>query len=122
MDFPSHKDRLKKVVLSALEGCAYESSRSPEEGVFVIAARRPSGKPVEVHFRGVKDAAATGEPPVGSRLGLGSVGDPGRFSLLRFLLPAFLRTPPDSARVRIMAGDQQIDIVCQDAEWYEDSA
>lgn len=122
MDFPDPKERLRRLIRSALDGAEYVGSRRPEARVFVIEARRPNGRPVELHFRGVSEAVATGEPVVGDRIRLESVGPAARLGFLRLLLPPVFRAGLGDARVRIRAGDQRIEIVCQDADWYEDSA
>lgn len=120
MDFPEQRERLRKVVLAALDGTSYVSARRLDDRSYLIEARRPEGGPVQLKFLGVADATATGEIEPGAALKLDGVRSAEGFSIARFLIPRVLRRPgmPDS-RVRIKAGDERIDIVCQDAEWFE---
>jgi hypothetical protein len=72
----------------------------------------------------VNDSQSTAEPAVGAALHVRSVDTrgPGLLSLLGFLFPS-LRSPGRGyARVRIEAGAARLDIVCQDADWWEDEA
>ena len=89
--------------------------------MLVIEAKRADGTPVFVRFLGVRQSAASAEPQVGSSLRVGGVSSANRFSLLGLLFP-FLRGPGSgAARVRIEAGAARLDIVCEDAEWWEES-
>jgi hypothetical protein len=121
MDFPGPTQRLSRVVLEALDGCSYVSTRRPEQEVLVVEARRPDGRRVEVHFRGVTEWDATGEPTEGAILSFDGATSAEGFRILGLLLPPIFRKPaPPAARVRIKAGSQRLEVVCQDAEWYED--
>jgi len=65
--------------------------------------------------------ATSAVPAVGDSLRLAGVGSGTGFSLVRLFFP-FLRSPAfGQARVRIEAGAARIEVVCQDAEWWEDS-
>ena len=116
--FTDQRERLRRVVRNAIDGCAYEASREEEGGrMLVIEARRPDGRRVGLRFRGVRSSEATAEPASGSTLRLGSVGG---FSLLRLLFPVHRPSGFESVRVRIEAGEARLDIVCEDAEWWEE--
>jgi hypothetical protein len=84
----------------------------------VVAVR--AGKGVTLRFRGVKDSN-TSEAPTAGVMQLRSVkgGSGGCLSL-----GLFGRNNPGIgyARVRIDVGDARLEIVCQDAEWWEDEA
>jgi hypothetical protein len=120
--FTDQRERLRRTVRNALDGAAYQTSRSEESGrMLVVEARRPDGRLVGVRFRGVRDSKSTEEPVAGATLRLRAVDSPG--SLIGLLVPPLLRGPSSSyVRVRIEAGTARLDIVCQDAEWWEDEA
>ncbi len=119
--FTDQKERLRRIVSNAVDGAAYEGSRVEENGAhLLIEARRPEGQLVSLRFRGVKDSEATAAPPPGSVLHLESVASARRFSLWSMLF-FFLPSPgSNKMRVRIKADDARLDIVCEDAEWWED--
>jgi hypothetical protein len=125
LGFTDQRARLRRILDNALAGAIYDSSERESDGrLLVIHAHRGNGRPVTVTFRGVNDSEATAEPQAGASLRLKSVGVVGHgvSSLLGFVFPQ-LRTPgPGYARVRIEAGAARLDIVCQDAEWWEDDA
>ncbi len=119
--FTDQKERLRRIVSNALDGTAFENSRLEEDGAhLLIEARRPDGQLVSVRFRGVRDPEATEMPAQGSALQLDSVGSAARFSLWSLLLFFLPRPGSDKMRVRIRAGGARLDIVCEDAEWWED--
>ena len=119
-DFTNQRERLRRVVENALSGATYESSR-PEDGRLLLLEARRSGKQVFVRFRGVRQSDATATPESGADLRLVNVGSAERFSLMRFFFP-FARPGSGAARVRIEAGAARLDIVCEDAEWWESEA
>jgi hypothetical protein len=123
-EFPGPQDRVRRVLASALANCTFASSRSEDGGrSFVLLARRSDGRPVGVRFRGVrKDGGApTAErqPEAGAALSVKSVKREGG-SLVSRLFPLIKPPGPMYARVRIDAGPATLDIVCQDAEWWEE--
>jgi hypothetical protein len=121
-EFPGPHERIRRILENALvPGCTYVSSRPENSGaVFVLLARRGDGKRVGVRFHGVRDADPnTGQPDPGAPLQLRSVKREGG-SLLSRLFPLFKPPGPMYARVRIDAGPATLDIVCQDAEWWEE--
>jgi hypothetical protein len=90
--------------------------------MLTINGRRSGGRMVHLRFRGVQNAEATGTPEPGGPLRLVNVGSPGRFGILRLFFP-ILRFPSGGySRVTIGAGSARLDIVCQDAEWWQDDA
>jgi hypothetical protein len=118
-DFTNQRDRLRRVVENALANATYESSREEDGRLLVLEARRrPDGKYVVLRFRGVRQSDATETPVSGSSLRLVSIGSAEKFSLLRLFFP-FARAGSGAARVRIDAGAARLDIVCEDAEWWE---
>jgi hypothetical protein len=115
------KARLRRIVSQALDGASYEASETEPGGMLVMHALRPDGSAVHVRFRGVRDSATTAWPQRGAPLRVKSVGSTESFFV--FLLPRILRGPaPFAARIRLDAGGATIDLVCQDAEWWEGSA
>jgi len=122
--FTDQGQRLRLIVSKALDGASFSASRAEEGGRhLVIEAVRPDGRRVAVRFRAVQDAEATTGTNVGSLLKLRKVqAGPTGSRLLGLLFPAFRGIPRGVCRVRIDAGSAQLDIVCQDAEWWEDEA
>lgn len=121
--FTDQRERLRRVLHNALSGSAYESTRSEEDGrTLLLEARRADGRRVGIRFRGVRDSEASQAPAPGSELRLRGVGSADRFSFLGLLFPLLRPTGIGYARVRIEAGGARLDIVCQDAEWWEDDA
>ncbi len=114
--------RLRTVVRTAFADASYESAEPKEGAQFIITGRRSDGRKVHVRFRGVTEAEAT-DPSQEGPLRLASVRSAERFSLMRLLFP-FAYHPPTvgSSRVRINAGTGTIEVVCQDAEWWEGDA
>ena len=120
--FTDQSGRLERIVSNALEGATFQSSHSEEGGRhLVIQARRPDGQLVTLRFRAVQDAEAISGTAVGSPLRLKSVsaGPTGCLPLGLFF-PQFRGILRGVCRVRIEAGGAQLDIVCQDAEWWEE--
>jgi hypothetical protein len=121
--FTDQRGRLLRILGNSLSGSLYDSSVTEDDGrMLVLHAHRPSGTPVTVRFRAVQSSEATAvpEPNAPLRLQDVSVGGGGCLSLLGPIIPA-LRSPGRGyARVRIEAGAARLDIVCQDAEWWED--
>lgn len=122
--FTDQRERLRRIVESALAGATYESSREEDGRLLVIEARRPAGGRVYLRFRGVQRSESTQALAPGSSLRLASVGSPGGSSLLDLVLPflRFFRTRSNALRVRIEAGAARLDILCEDAEWWEEEA
>lgn len=120
--FTDQSGRIGRIVSNALDGTSFVASY-PEEGGrhLVIEAMRPGGRKVGVRFRAVSDAEATAGTVVGSALQVRSVaGGPTGCLPLGWLFPQFRGIPRGVSRVRISAGNARLDIVCQDAEWWED--
>lgn len=120
-DFTDQKERLRRIVENAISGCTFEGASSEQAGrQLLLRARRPDGTIANLRFRGVQNSVSSAQAAQGSPLSLRGVGSGARFSLLRLLLPVIFR-PGDSAwRVRIDAGEARLDIVCQDAEWWQE--
>jgi hypothetical protein len=126
--FTDQRARLRRILQNALTNATYESSeREPDGRTLVLHALR-AGRGVTVTFRGVRDSKANQEPSPGAPVSLNSVHiRSGLIALLDFLLPDRLFPNVKSvtagyARVRIDAGAARLDIVCQDAEWWEEEA
>lgn len=120
--FTDQRERLRRIVDKALTGTSYESSRQEEPRMLVVEARRPDGAQVIVRFRGVRESEANDTPAPGAGIKRVSVGSAEKFSLIRLFFP-FIRSPGSgAARVRIEAGAARLDIVCEDAEWWEPDA
>jgi hypothetical protein len=120
--FTNQKERLQRTLHNALAGATYRSSNAEEDGrMLVLEAARGDGRIVSVRFRGVSKSEATREPRSGSPLSIKAVTLRGR-SLLALLLPSLRAIPAGSARVRIDIGGARLDIICQDAEWWEGEA
>ncbi|HLG10931.1 MAG TPA: hypothetical protein VI876_04145 [Dehalococcoidia bacterium] len=123
--FTDQRARLRRILENALQGALYDSSEREADGrVVVLHAHRSGGGPVTVTFRGVGDSQATQEPVAGASLHLRGVEVHrlGLTSLLGLFFPQMRSPGSGYARVRIEAGDARLDIVCQDAEWWEDEA
>jgi hypothetical protein len=118
--FTDQRERLRRIVANALDGATYESSHEEEGRLLVFEVRR-SGKPIVLRFRGVSKSDASEAPASGSTIRLLGVGSADKFWLLRLLFP-LPRAGSNSARVRIEAGAARLDIVCEDAEWWESDA
>ena len=118
--FTDQHGRVRRTLEAALAGgSVYEASRSEDNGRFVVLeTRRADGRGVGVRFRGVLTSTMSAEPEAGSKLRLRSVGAPG-INWLRLFLPGMRTLGSGSVRVRIEAGAAMLDIVCQDAEWWE---
>lgn len=114
------RSRLRNILRTALDGCAYESSRSDADGALLLEARRPDGRRVRVRFLGLKKSESDAEPGAGSVLKLKDVGDPDS-GLARIFVPRLFRAPSHASRVRIDAGAARLEIVCEDVEWWEDT-
>ncbi len=120
--FTDQRGRIRKILENALPGTTYVSSVSEEGSTLLLTGRRADGKRVNVRFRAVRESDASAEPAAGSALRLRNVGDATKFSLWRIMIPFPHGHSPSYARVTIEAGDARLDIVCQDAEWWEDEA
>jgi hypothetical protein len=128
LGFTDQRARLGRILENSIEGAAYESSETEEGGrMVVLRARRPDGQRVAVRFRAVSSSDASEDPQAGATLSLRSisVNSGGCLSLLSpfwlFRRGPFGAPVADSARVTIDAGAARLDIVCQDAEWWEDA-
>jgi hypothetical protein len=118
--FTDQRERLRRTVQNALDGAIYESSRREEDGrMLVIEAKRPDGRRVGIRFRGVRESEASEAPLPGSSLRLRGVDSAAPLSVIGFFFP-FLRPGSGGvARVRIEIGTARLEIVCEDAEWWE---
>jgi hypothetical protein len=122
-EFPHPKNRVRRIVESALADSSYVSSQSEGTGgTLLLQARRANGKRVSVRFRGVRESNATAEPEFGTPLRVVKVGNGNGFNIISTLIPILKPPGPPHARVTIQAGTARLDIVCQDAEWWEDEA
>ena len=122
--FTDQRSRLRRILENSLEGALYDSSETEEGGrMVVLHGQRPDGKRVSVRFRAVSSSDASEEPQPGAAISVRDVGlvNAGCLSLLAFAFPRFRSPGPGYARVRIDAGSARLDIVCQDAEWWEDA-
>ena len=122
-EFPGPQDRVRRVLDSALVDCTFVSSMTEDGGrTFVLVARRGDGRSVGVRFRGLRDADDADpqrKPEAGTSLSVRSVKREGGSLVSRFF-PLIKPPGPMYARVRIDAGPATLDIVCQDAEWWEE--
>jgi hypothetical protein len=120
-EFPSPKDRIRTILEQALRDTTYVSSTSEDGGSRLhLRANRSDGRRVNVRFRGVRESESTAEPEPGAPLSLQGVGNADKLFFLRGLTSLFKPPPPPGARVRIDAGAARLEIVCQDAEWWEE--
>jgi len=120
LGFTDFRQRLKNIVRNALDGCAYEASREEAGRLLVLQGKRADGRHVTLRFRGVKDSEASAAPEAGAVMRLASIGSPSRIALIGLFIPLVRFPGEDYARVRIEIGAAHLDIVCQDAEWWED--
>ena len=122
--FTDQSQRLRMIVGNALDGTTFVASRSEENGRhLVIEGRRPDGRVSTVRFRAVSNAEATSGTAHGVPLKLRGVqSGPTGCLPLGWLIPALRGIPRGVSRVRIDAGGATLDIVCEDAEWWEDEA
>ena len=120
--FTDQRGRIERIVEQALAGATYVSSRNEEPRMLVLEARRADGKRVTLRFRGLRDSEANETPAAGAPLRLRGVDESTGGCVLLFVLPFFPRIPRGAARVRIDAGATKLNIVCEDAEWWEDPA
>ena len=128
LGFTDQNGRLRRILENSIEGCLYDSSETEAGGsVVVIHAHRQNGGRVSLRFLGVQSSDETAQPHPGDVLSLRNVQTSGRGCLSALMFIPFFRLPPfgspvaDSARVTIAAGAARLDIVCQDAEWWEDA-
>jgi hypothetical protein len=121
-EFPGPDHRVRRVLEQALINCNYVSS-GPEEGgkTFVLRVSRSDGRSVGVRFHGLRDGMPDDgrRPEAGGAITVRSVKREGG-SLVSRLFPIFVPPGPIYARVRIDAGPATLEIVCQDAEWWEE--
>lgn len=112
------------IVRNALDGTTFVASRSEENGRhLVIDGRRPDGRRTSVRFRAVSNAEATAGTAAGVPLKLRSVASgPSGCLPLGWFFPALRGIPRGVSRVRIDAGGAKLEIICEDAEWWEDEA
>jgi hypothetical protein len=108
-----NKGRLRRLLTSAIDGTSFISVE--EEGGKVVLAARRNGLALHVRFLGVKSKTLPDDVPSGTVLKVRKVTEAG--SLLRRI---FLRSAMSQSRVTIQAGDSVIEVVCEDAEWWED--
>jgi hypothetical protein len=128
LGFTDQRVRLRRILQNALAGTTYESSEREGDGHTIVLRGRRAGRAVTITFRGVDDSTATVEPAPGASMVLRSVTlRSGLMAFVDFLLPDMLFPQAKAvrsgyARVRIEAGTARLDIVCQDADWWEDEA
>jgi hypothetical protein len=125
LGFTDQRARMRRILENAIEGGRYTSMVSEEEGrMVVLQAQRQDGTRVSVRFRAVASSEATEAPQVNALLNLRDVAaaDHGCLSLFGFVFPSLRSPGPGYTRVSIEAGAARLDIVCQDAEWWEDPA
>ena len=128
LGFTDQRARLRRILENSIQGSLYDSSETEEDGrIVVLHAHRPGGQRIAVRFLAVSSSDATEEPQPGALLSVRSI-DVREGGCLSFLLGfAFFLAPrprapvAGSVRVRIDAGAARLDIVCQDAEWWEDT-
>jgi hypothetical protein len=121
--FTDQGQRLRRILANSLEGSVYASADAQDGGrMLVVRAHRSDGGVVNVRFRAVKDAEATKYPDAGGIMHVRSVDvDPGGcLSLIGLVIPRFRGPGKGYSRVRIDAGASRLEIICQDAEWWED--
>ena len=121
-EFPGPEARIRRILDQALVDCTYVSSHTEGDGrTFVLETRRSNGRSGGVRFHGVRDAAPQDvrRPDPGTLLKVRSVKRDS-VSLMSRFFPIFKPPGPVYARVRIDAGPATLDIVCQDAEWWEE--
>jgi hypothetical protein len=128
LGFTDQRGRLLRILENSIQGAMYDSSETEEDGrMVVLHAHRRDGQRLTVRFRAVSSSDASEEPQPGATISLRGVdsAEGGCLSLFRYLPPfRFTRISAPvagSARVRIDAGAARLDIVCQDAEWWEDT-
>jgi hypothetical protein len=121
--FTDQAGRIRRTVEHAFTGASFDSSRQEEAGVFVIEARRSDGSKVGVRFRGVQSSNAAAAEAASGALKVKGVSNPGRRGgVLGIFFPGMRGHGIGAVRVRIEAGAAQLEIVCQDAEWWEEPA
>jgi hypothetical protein len=119
-EFPGPEQRIRRILETALADCTYVTSRIEDDGSqLVLQARRSGGREVGVRFRGVKESEINVQPEPGAVLRVRNVKREG-LSLVSRLFPLLKPPGPMYARVRIDAGPATLDVVCQDAEWWEE--
>ena len=123
--FTDQRERLRRIVENALEGCTYDSSREEEGRLLLVEARRQAdGARVYLRFRGVERSEATADPAPGSAIRLGGVGAPRGSGILDFVIPfrRLFRPRSNALRVSLAVGSARIEVFCEDAEWWEETA
>ena len=120
--FTDQVGRIRRTLEAALVGAVFEASREEEAHIVVIEARRGDGRRVGVRFRGVQSSNAASAQAAGATLKLRGVSGGGRGGLLGLFVPGLRGPGIGYARVRIQAGAALLEIVCQDAEWWEEPA
>jgi hypothetical protein len=117
----SQEDRIRRMLSGALDGNTYESAWPEEDRALVMKVSKPDGRLIAVRFLGLKESESSAEPEVGSPVRLRGVGGTEAW-IARVLVPRVLRPPAHAVRVRIEAGAARLEIVCEDVEWWEESA
>jgi hypothetical protein len=121
LNFTDPRQRLRRALTNALEGCLVQVIREEEGRRLVVEANRPEGQHVAARFLGVQTWKASSEPAPGSRIHLKGVGGISASGWLALLNP-FRQPMPTSTRVRIGVGAATLEIECQDVEWWQDEA
>jgi len=124
LNFTDQQGRMRRILENSIEGTLYDSSETEEEGhMVVLHGHRQDGTKVSVRFRAVFSSDASEEPEPGAVMSVRGVDlvRPGCLSALGFVFPRFRTVGAGNTRVRIDAGAARLDIVCQDAEWWDDT-
>src|SRR5688500_6396218 len=99
-EFPHPKNRIRRIVESALVDSTYVSSESEGTGgTLLLKARRSNGKRVNVRFRGVRESDATAEPESGTPLRVAKVSNGNRFNIVSTFFP--ILKPPGTPHARV---------------------
>ena len=120
-EFPGPEQRIRRVLTSAITGeCTYLSSGPEGDSRFTLRVQRDDGRIAGVRFFGLREPGSAQGPETGTPLRIKRVGSVS--SLVRWVPLLRLIQPPGPpyARVTIEAGPATLEIVCQDAEWWEE--
>jgi hypothetical protein len=113
--------RLQRILENAVTDSTYWSSTVPQSRQLLLEMRR-RGKRVNVLFRGVSDSSTQAEPEKGVPLKLSRIRGASGWSWRRLLPIPVPDRMAAAQRVTIAAGGAKLEIVCEDADWWEDEA